>query len=105
MKTMTNAPTARILAFNHPAPKLLLPVGADYYRECQLCGAAGVEINLRDGSVLIITATRYLHPDVTLAAVVNDETLDVLCFCPGHEPVLMWEETSWASYTVIRATA
>lgn len=104
MHPMTDTSTTRILAFNHPAPELLLPVGADHYSESQLCGAASVEIHLRDGSVLIITATRYVPRDVTLGAVVSDETLRVLCFCAGREPVLMWEEPSWASYTVKRAT-
>ena len=102
MKTTTAAP--RIFVFDAPSPKLLEEIGTDYYRECQIAGAASVEVELRDHSVVVISATRYLPVGVSVSAVVADDVLQVLCTRGSGERVIMREFTDWISYTVHRAT-
>jgi hypothetical protein len=101
MKTVTAAP--RIFVFDAPSPNLLSEIGADYYRECQLAGAGSVEVELRDHSVVVISATRYLPADVSVDAVVADGVLQVLCTRGSGQRVIMREFTDWACYTVHRA--
>ncbi|WP_099025030.1 hypothetical protein [Mycolicibacterium palauense] len=102
MKTDT-ALTTKLFVFNHP--ELLEPMPVEYYRECQLAGAASVEVQLDDHNTEIISATRYLPADVDVVAVVaGDGVLQVLCAQTGREPVIMREFTGWISYTVRRAT-
>lgn len=103
MKTDT-ALTTKLFVFNFPAAELLEPMPVEYYRECQIAGAASVEVQLDDHNTEIISATRYLPADVDVVAVADGGVLQVLCTQAGREPVVMREFTGWVSYTVRRAT-
>lgn len=101
MKTTTAATT--LFVVNQPAPELLVKMPTDYYRECQIAGAASIEIEVSDHSTVIVSASRYLPADADVAAVVDDGVLQVLCTVVGREPVVMGEFTDWTSYTVRRS--
>ena len=102
MKTV--APAPRIFVFNAPSPDLLMEMGADYYRECQLAGAGSVEVEVHDHSTVVLSATRYLPADASVEAVVTDGVLQVICTHGSDQQVIMRELTDWARYTVHRAT-
>jgi hypothetical protein len=101
MDTTTTAPS--IFVFD-AAPDHLMPMSADYYRECQIAGAGSVEVELPDHSVVVISATRYLPADADVAAVVVNDVLQVLCTRTGRDAVIMREFTDWTAYTVRRST-
>ncbi|MEU0498074.1 hypothetical protein [Mycobacterium sp. NPDC006124] len=102
--TTDTALTTKLFVFNHPAAELLEPMPVEYYRECQIAGAASVEVELDDHNTEIVSATRYLPADVDVVAVVSGGVLQVICTQTGREPVIMRELTGWTSYTVRRAT-
>jgi len=103
MKTITAA-TTKLFVFNHPAPELLEEMPIEYYRECQIVGAGSVEVQLDDGRIEIVSATRYVPTGVDVAAVVSAGVLQVLCTRAGREPVIMREFADWTRYTVRRST-
>ncbi|MGB8403108.1 MAG: hypothetical protein WCE30_03415 [Mycobacterium sp.] len=100
MKTATG--TRRIYVFNFPAPELVAEDSEQYYRECQLAGAPSVEVELADRDRVVISATRYLPPDVTVGAEVTDGALQVICTRHGGEPIVMREFDDWIRYSVSR---
>ncbi|MGB8403974.1 MAG: hypothetical protein WCE30_07895 [Mycobacterium sp.] len=71
--------------------------------ECQLAGARSVEIELSEHETVIISATRYLPPYVTLSAIDVDGVVQVTCTRAGELPIVMREFTDWVGYTVRRA--
>lgn len=85
------------------APSRLMPMSADYYRECQIAGAGSVEVHLSDHETIIVSATRYLPTDADVAAVVTDGVLQVLCTRADRAPVVMREFPAWTKYTVHRS--
>ncbi|XTP38638.1 hypothetical protein ACORG1_34895 (plasmid) [Mycobacterium sp. TJFP1] len=102
MKTVTEGP--RVFVFNFPAPELLEEMSVEYYQECRITGAGSVEIELRDRSTDIISATRFLPAGFTVGAVVTDDgVLQVTCTRDNAKPVVMRECSDWTAYTVRRA--
>lgn len=101
MDTITTAPSIVVV---DSAPSRLMPMSAQYYRECQIAGAGSVEVELHDHSVVIISATRYLPADADVAAVIVNDVLQALCTRTNREPVIMREFTDWTASTVRRST-
>ncbi len=101
---MDTTTTAQSIFVFDAAPDHLMPMSADYYRECQIAGAGSVEVELPDHSVVVISATRYLPADADVAAVVVNDVLQVLCTRTGRDAVIMREFTDWTAYTVRRST-
>lgn len=101
MKTLTKSP--RIFVFNAPDPGQLMEDSEKYYRECRIAGAGAVEIELHDEARVVISATRYLPADVTVAGVTAGGVLQVICILGNGRQVVMREFTDWTAYTVHRA--
>lgn len=95
MNTVTG--TRRIFVFNFPAPELL-----EEFSEDQPAGAPSVEVELSDHDRVVVSATRYLPPEVTVGASVTDGVLQVTCTRPGCEPIVMREFDNWIRYGVSR---
>ncbi len=69
-----------------------------------LTGAGSIEIELRDRSTDIISATRFLPAGFTVGAVVTDDgVLQVICTRDDAKAVVMRECSDWTAYTVRRA--
>lgn len=105
MKTLTATPATQIFVFDSPRPELLMEMSPEYYRECRLAGAGSVEVTLDDGSMVIISGTRYLPPHMEVVAGVSAQGgLQVLCTVgDGRPKVVLREFSAWTSYTVVRA--
>lgn len=104
MKTLTDS--RRIFVFSAPAPEHLKQDSEDYYRECRIAGAPSVEVALHDQPTVVISATRFLAPGVTLGAIVAGDVLQVLqvfCTLGNGRQVVMREFTDWTAYAVHRA--
>lgn len=79
-------------------------MSANYYQECQIIGAAGVEIELFDNSTVVLSATRYLPTGVTVHASVAGDRLQVTCTRPDGQRVIMREFTDWVRYALHRGS-
>ena len=77
-----------------PLASTVSPADGTYFRECLAAGAGAVRVTFEDGSIDLISGSRYLEPGTRLHAEVTNGRLQIV-----YLGVTLREYDEWADFT------